>query len=408
MLNTEKVRKDFPILKRKVNGKPLVYLDNAATSQKPKVVIEALVDYYNNHNANIHRAIHTLGEEATEKYEKVRTKVKELLNAKSPQEIIFTRNTTESINLVAYSWGSANINAGDEILLTEMEHHSNLVPWQLLAKEKRAKLRFIPINGQGLLDLRNIKGFINEKTKLVALTHVSNVLGTINPVEAIVKLAHKRGAPVLVDGAQSVPHLKVDVQRLDCDFLAFSSHKMLGPTGVGVLYAKKEHLSAMPPFLGGGEMIRSVEYENATWNELPYKFEAGTPNIADVIAFGAAIDYLLNVGLEATSQYEQFLARSALSKLSVVKNLTIYGPKNVEQRSGLISFNVEGIHAHDLATVLDSEGIAIRSGHHCSMPLHKKLGIVASARASFYLYNTEEEIDKLVKGIKKAKKIFSV
>lgn len=408
MFDVQKIRKDFPILERAVNGKPLVYLDNAATSQKPKAVIGALSDYYQNYNANIHRAIHTLGEMATEKYERVRTKVKELLNAKSPQEIVFTGNTTASINLVAYSWGRANINEGAEILLTEMEHHSNLVPWQLLAKEKRAKLRFIPVDGQGLLDLRNIKGFINDKTKLVALTHASNFLGTINPVEAIIKLAHKRGALVLVDGAQSVPHLKVDVQRLDCDFLAFSSHKMLGPTGVGVLYAKRGHLSAMPPFLGGGEMIRSVEYENATWNELPYKFEAGTPNIADVIAFGAAIDYLLNVGLGAISKYEHFLVRSALRKLSAVKNLTIYGPENVEQRGGLLSFNVEGIHAHDLATVLDSEGIAIRSGHHCTMPLHKKLGIVASARASFYLYNTEEEIDRLVEGIEKAKKIFSV
>ena len=408
MFNIDKIRSEFPILKRKVHGKPLIYFDSAATSLKPQVVIDTLVDYYQNYSANIHRAIHTLGKEATVRYEEVRTKVKELIKARSVQEIIFTRNTTESINLVALCWGRENIDEGDEILVTEMAHHSNLVPWQILTKEKRAKLKFIPVDSAGLLKLRNLKGFITSKTKLVALAQVSNVLGTVNPVAEIIKTAHKRGVPVFIDGAQSVPHFPVNVQKMGCDFFAFSAHKMLGPTGVGVLYGKKGILDKMPPFMSGGDMIKSVEKMSATWNELPYKFEAGTPNIADVIAFGSAITYLNNIGLENIREHEKKLIHYALETLSRIEGLTIYGPASAELRGGVISFNVDGIHPSDLATVLDEEGIAIRSGYHCAMPLHTKLGISASVRISFYLYNTEGEIDRLVEGINRAKKIFAV
>ena len=401
------VRHDFPILHQEVHGHPLVYLDNAASSQKPLRVIEAIDDYYRRYNANVHRGIHKLSEEATTAYEEARKKVARFINARSPKEVIFTRNTTESINLVAYSWGRANIREGDEILLTEMEHHSNLVPWQLLAQEKGARLRFVPITDDGLLDLDALDGLLTERTKLVSVVHMSNVLGTINPVAEIVRRAHEVGALVLLDGAQSVPHLRVDVQALDCDFLAFSGHKMCGPTGIGVLYGKRELLEAMPPFLGGGDMIREVHLERSTWNSLPWKFEAGTPSIAQGIGLGYAVDYLTEIGMEAIHAHEREVTAYALSRLSEIPGITLYGPP-VKLRGGVVSFNLEGVHPHDIATILDSEGVAIRAGHHCAQPLMRRLGVVATARASFYLYNTCEEVDVLVRAVEKAKQIFGV
>jgi len=399
------VRRDFPILHQEVNGHPLVYLDNAASSQKPLRVIEAIDAYYRRYNANVHRGIHKLSEEATTAYEDARRKVARFINARTPKEVIFTRNTTESINLVAYSWGRANIREGDEILLTQMEHHSNLVPWQLLAQEKGARLRFIPVTDDGLLDLDAMDELITERTRLVSVVHMSNVLGTINPVEEIIHRAHEAGALVLLDGAQSVPHLKVDVQALDCDFLAFSGHKMCGPTGIGVLYGKRELLEAMPPFLGGGDMIREVYLERSTWNSLPWKFEAGTPSIAQGIGLGYAVDYLTEIGMDAIHAHEQEVAAYALSRLSEIPGITIYGPP-VKLRGGVVSFNLEGVHPHDMATILDAEGVAIRAGHHCAQPLMRRLGVVATARASFYLYNTCEEVDALVRAVEKARQVF--
>lgn len=401
-----KIRNDFPILSRMVHGKPLVYLDNAATSQKPKSVIEALVEYYCKSNANVHRGIHTLAEEATEGYENSRKKVANFIGAKSTSSVIFTRNTTEAINLVAYAWGRNYVSKGDEILLTEMEHHSNLIPWQLLAKEKEARLRFIPIDENGYLNLDELDSLISEKTKIVSVTQMSNVLGTINPVKELAKVAHSQGARLLVDGAQSVPHLPLSAEDLDCDFLAFSSHKMLGPTGVGVLYGKESILDEMAPFLGGGEMIREVHYDRATWNELPWKFEAGTPNIADVIAFGAAIDYLSNLGMTNVRTHEVGLTRYALEVLQDLGDIKIYGPLKAEDRGGVVAFNFADIHPHDLGTVLDHEGVAIRAGHHCAQPLMRRLGAVATARASFYIYNIPEEIETLSEALKKARKFF--
>jgi cysteine desulfurase / selenocysteine lyase len=408
MLNVERIRKDFPILARKVHGKPLVYLDNAATSQKPRAVVEALVNYYTRSNANIHRGIHTLSEEATAQYEKVREETAHFIGNPKSSTVIFTRNTTESINLVAHAWGRKHIGPGDEILLTEMEHHANLVPWQQLAKEKAAVLKFIPVTPEGQLAMTQLPELLNEKTKLVALTQMSNVLGTINPIKEIVHQAHAREIPVLVDAAQGVPHLAVNVLDLNCDFLVFSAHKMLGPTGVGVLYGKEALLEEMDPFLTGGDMIRDVWLERSIWNDLPWKFEAGTPNIADVIAFGAAIEYLRRTGMEAIHQHEQTLTQYCLQQLSRVEGITLYGPRDVRERGGVISFDVKGVHPHDLGQILDESGVAIRAGHHCCKPLLRKMGVTATARASFYLYNTQQEADALIHAIQKAKEIFSV
>ncbi len=408
MFDARKLRDDFPILRRQIHGKPLVYLDSTATSQKPQVVIDALTDYYSRSNANVHRGIHTLSEEATALYEGARAAVARFIGAPNPHTIIFTRNTTESINAVRHAWGNRHIKAGDEIVLTEMEHHSNLVPWQMLAKEKGAVLRFIPVTENGELALDELPKLLNEKTKLISLTHMSNVLGTINPVKAVIQEAHSRGIPVLVDGAQSVPHLPINVMDLNCDFLAFSAHKMLGPTGIGILYAKEALLEEMDPFLGGGDMIRDVWLDHSIWNDLPWKFEAGTPNIADAIAFGKAIEYLEKLGMPAIQQHEQTLTRYALSKLQAIDGLIIHGPKEAEKRGGVVSFEIPGLHPHDLGQLLDEQGIAIRAGHHCCKPLLRKMSLIATARASFYIYNIEEEVDALVDALRKAKEVFSV
>ncbi len=405
MRNFEEVRKDFPILSQKINGKPLVYLDNAATSQKPAAVIEAISTYYREYNSNIHRGVHTLAEKATQVYEGAREKVARFVGAQ-PSEIVFTRGTTESINLVAYSWGDQFLKAGDTILLTIMEHHSNLVPWQLLAARKKLNLEFIQVTEDGLLENPE-ETILRVKPKLLAFVHVSNVLGTINDVKKLVKLGHQVGATVLVDGAQAVPHLPVDVQSLGVDFYAFSGHKMLGPTGVGVLWGREELLNKMPPFQGGGEMIKEVYLRESKFKDPPHKFEAGTPSIAGVVGLGVAVDYLTQVGMAKVRDYEEDLTAYALEKLENLEGLTIYGPRSPAQRGGVVSFNVAGLHPHDLATILDEEGIAIRSGNQCAMPLHNRLGIVASARASFSLYNTKEEVDLLVGAINKAKEILA-
>lgn len=408
MLNVEKIRQDFPILSRQIRGKPLVYLDNAATTQKPRSVIERLKWFYETTNANIHRGIHTLSEEATDLYESVREKAAVFINAPDhdPAQIIFTRNATEAINLIARAWGGDNLKAGDEILLTVMEHHSNLIPWYLIAKEKGAKTVFIDIDDEGHLRMEEFRKKLGPRTKIVAVTQVSNVLGTINPVKEIARLAHENGALILVDAAQSVPHMKVDVEDLDVDFLAFSAHKMLGPTGVGVLYARRSILEAMPPFLGGGEMINKVVLGEATWKELPWKYEAGTPNIADVIAFGAAIEYLESVGMDAIRQHEKELVSYGLRVLSKVEDIVIYGSRNSDERAGVLSFNLGNLHPHDVSQVLDRWGIAIRAGHHCAQPLMRRLDVPATARASLYLYNRPEELDTLVEALKEAEKFF--
>ncbi len=408
MINTHKLRQDFPILSRQIHGQPLVYLDNAATTQKPRQVIEALKRYYETTNANIHRGVHTLSEEATDQYEAVREKVARFINApdQDPAQILFTRNATEAINLVARAWGGANLKQGDEILLTVMEHHSNLIPWYLIAKEKGAKTVFVDIDDNGFLKMDEFKEKLNGRTKIVAVTQASNVLGTINSIAEIGKLARAAGAIFVVDGAQSVPHLPVDVQEIGADFLAFSAHKMLGPTGVGVLYGRKELLEAMPPFLGGGEMISKVTLGEAEWNDVPWRYEAGTPNIADVIAFGAAIDYLQSIGMEAIQKHEQELVNYALRALSTLEEIIIYGLAKPEQRTGVVSFNLGAIHPHDVSQILDSRGVAIRAGHHCAQPLMRRLDVTATARASFYLYNTSQEIDLLVEALKEAGKFF--
>ena len=405
-IDAQRIRADFPILSREVHGRPLIYFDNAATTQKPRAVIDALTYYYEHYNANIHRGIHTLAEEATARYEETRQKVADFIGAPGPECIVFTRNTTESINLVANAWGRKNLQPGDEIVLSVMEHHSNLVPWQILAQATGAQLRHIDIDDQGRLVWEDVERLIGEKTKLVAITQMSNVLGTINPVRKIADIAHRQGALLLVDAAQSVPHMPVDVQELDCDFLAFSAHKMLGPTGVGILYARHELLEAMDPFLGGGEMIKRVRLDESTWNDVPWKFEAGTPNIGDVCAFGAAIDYLQELGMEQVRAHEVALVREAMGRLSEVPGVTIYGPESAEERGGVVAFNVEEIHPHDLGTVLDQHGVAIRAGHHCAQPLMARLDCVATARASFYLYNTVDELDALVEGIQAAARLF--
>ena len=400
------VRQDFPILDVQVHGKPLVYLDSAATSQKPQAVIDSLVHYYTRYNANVHRGIYTLSEQATAAYENARAKVAAFINAPSPECIVFVRNTTEAINLVRYAWGADNVRADDEVLISEMEHHSNLVPWQLLAREKNAELRFLRVNNEGRLMLDGLDVLITEKTRLIAVTHVSNVLGTINPVKGIIKKAHKYGALVLLDAAQSVPHMPVDVQELDCDFLAFSGHKMMGPTGVGVLYAKPHLLEAMRPFMGGGSMIRKVMLTESTWADVPQKFEAGTPNIADVIALGAAVDYLDNLGMANVREHEIEITQYALDMLREVPGIKLFGPWELQSRAGVVSFVLEGVHPHDIAQILDSEAVAVRAGHHCCQPLMRRFNVPATARASFYAYTTEQEVDALVEGIHKAQRVF--
>ncbi len=404
MYEAAKIRRDFPILSREVNGGKLVYLDNAATSQKPRQVIEALTDYYERHNANIHRGVHRLAEEATAAYEGAREKVAAFLGAPETTGLVFTRGTTEAINLVAHAWGRKELREGDEIVLTEAEHHSNLVPWQLAAQATGAKLRFIPIREDGTLDMEEAERLVGPKIKLVGCIHASNVLATVNPVEKLAELAHANGARMLVDGAQSAPHLPVNVEELGCDFFACSGHKMLGPTGVGVLWSKPELLEEMDPFLGGGEMIREVHLDHSTWNDLPYKFEAGTMNIAQAVGLGAAVDYLDALGMDNVREHERKLGEYAYRRLSELGDITIYGP--AEDRTGIVSFSLPDVHPHDLSQLLDEEGIAIRSGHHCTQPLMRRLGTVATARASFYLYNTEEEVDTLVEALVKAREFF--
>ncbi|TMD59995.1 MAG: cysteine desulfurase [Chloroflexi bacterium] len=405
---TEEIRKDFPILTRKVHGKPLVYLDSTASSQKPRAVIDAMNVYYETYHANVHRGVYEISEQATAAMEKARVKVAHFINARHSRQIIFTRNTTESINLVAISWGGANIAKGDLIVLTEMEHHSNLVPWQLLAQRTGARLEFVPVTDDGLLRLDIYEELLRQQPKLVAFTHMSNVLGTINPAQEMIAQAHAVGATVLLDAAQSVPHLPVDVQALDIDFLCFSSHKMLGPTGIGVLYGKRDLLEAMPPFMGGGDMIRTVGLRQSSWNDLPWKFEAGTPAIAEAIGFGAAVDYLKALGMENVLRHEQELTHYAMEQLQAVPGLTIYGPE-ASRRGGVISFTLGDIHPHDLASILDQQvGVAVRAGHHCAQPLMVRFGLSATARASFYVYTIKEEIDILAQGLQQAIQIFSL
>ena len=409
-INIETIRRDFPILQRKVhNNKPLVYFDNAATTQKPLQVIDSIHNYYLNYNSNIHRAVHQLAEEATAAYELTRDKVAKFINVKNREELIFVRGTTEAINLIAYSWGRQNVQKDDIVVTTEYEHHSNIVPWQLLTKEKEAKLEYIGVDDNGELILDQLGDYLNTgRVKLVTFSHMSNVLGTITNAEEIIKQCHKKGVKVLVDAAQSVPHMKVDVQKLDCDFFAFSAHKMLGPTGVGVLWARKEILENMQPFNGGGDMIREVHKYETTWNDLPYKFEAGTPNIADVIGFSAALDYLEKIGMDKVREHEIELTKYALDKISAIKGITLYGTPDMKKRGGVISFNLGDIHPHDLATILDEDGIAIRSGHHCAQVLMERLDVSATSRASFYIYNTKEEVDVFISSLNRARELFRI
>ncbi len=405
-LDTARIREDFPILQREVHpGVRLVYLDSTATAQKPSSVLEAMDHFYRHSNANIHRGVHTLAEEATADYEDARQTVANFISAKNARQLIYTRNTTESINLVAQTWGRANLKEGDLVILTEMEHHSNLVPWQMLATERNLRLEFIPVTSDGLLDLDVYQKLLHLQPRMVAFTHMSNVLGTINPAKTIIQMAHKVGALTLVDGAQSVPHFKVDVTDLDADFLAFSAHKMVGPTGIGILYGREELLQAMPPYMGGGDMIRKVFLRSFVPNELPHKFEAGTPAIAEAIGFRAAVNYLTRIGMNAIAEHEHRLTAYAIERLEEIPGIHVYGPDAVH-KGGVVSFTTDGVHPHDVAQVLDSDGIAIRAGHHCAMPLHEKLKIPASSRASFYLYNTQAEVDALVIGLYKVIKLF--
>ncbi|GAB4072825.1 cysteine desulfurase SufS [Barrientosiimonas marina] len=401
-MDVKAVRDEFPILHQDVNGYPLVYLDSSATSQKPRQVIDAVDAYYRENNANVHRGVHTLSMRATDQYEGAREKVRQFINASSTAEVIFTRGTTTSLNTIAYSYAWPNLQAGDEIVITEMEHHSNLIPWQQAAKATGAALKYIPMQSDGTLTLEDVRETVTEHTKIVAISHVSNVLGTINPVKEMAHIAHQNGAIIVVDGAQGAPHMNVDVQDLDCDFYTFSGHKMLGPTGIGVLYGKQALLENMEPVEFGGEMIDVVDFYDSTWKELPWKFEGGTPVIAGAIGLGAAIDFLNNVGMNAIMEHEQNLVNYALKKLRTIDDISIYGP---EERTALVTFNLN-VHPHDLATVLDAEGIAVRAGHHCAQPLMKWLNSPATARASFYLYNTEEEVDRLVEGLLHTKEFF--
>lgn len=408
VVNSYELRNDFPIFRKKINGKELVYLDNASTTQKPNSVIDSITDFYTNYNSNIHRAVYQLAEEATALYEQSREKIANFINVR-PEEIIFTRNTTESINLIAHSWARTNLKKDDCIAITELEHHSNIVPWQILSQEIGTRMEYVGVDDNGFLDLKYLIDLISsKKVKLLSLSHMSNVLGTIVPIERIIKIAHENNIPVLVDGAQSVPHMPVNVKNMDCDFLVFSAHKMLGPTGVGVLYAKKEFLEKMRPFMGGGDMIKEVFKFHTNYNEVPYKFEAGTPNIADVVGFGAAIDYLEKIGMENIRNHEIDLTEYALESILSMKYVTVYGPRDPNYRGGVISFNIADIHPHDLATIMNDYGIAIRSGHHCAQVLMQRLDVPATSRASFYIYNTKEEIDMFVNAIKEAGRIFKI
>jgi cysteine desulfurase/selenocysteine lyase len=402
----QEIRGQFPTLEREIEGNSLVYLDNGASSQKPYKVLDALDGFYRNYNANVHRGAHTMSQEATAAYENARLRVARFINAPSDKQVIFTDGTTKGINLVAYAWGRANLGLGDEVLITEMEHHSNIVPWQILRDELGFTLRYIPITNEGLLDLSELDTLLNERTKMFSFIHMSNVLGTVNPAAELIEAAHAVGAKVLLDGAQSVPHMHVDVQELDVDFLVFSGHKMCGPTGIGALYGKLELLEAMPPFMGGGDMIRDVKMSGSTWADLPYKFEAGTPAIAQAIGLGAAVDFLAETGMDWIHAHEQALVQYGYEQLSQVEGLHILGP-GPEERGGLIAFVIDDIHAHDLAAILDHDGVAVRAGHHCAQPIHDHYGIAASARASFYLYNTFEEIDRLKASLEKAIRIFA-
>ena len=403
--DAEKIRRNFPILARDVRGKKLVYLDNAATSQKPQAVIDAIVRYYEEENANIHRGVHFLSELATSKHEQARRLVKQFINAADERELIFVRGATEAINLVAHTYGRANVKADDEVLITAMEHHSNIVPWQILCDEKGAKLRVAPINDDGELVLGELHKMLTPRVKILALAHVSNALGTINPIKQIIDCAHSKSIPVLIDGAQAVPHMKVDVQALGCDFYAFSSHKMFGPMGIGVLYGKSALLEAMPPYQGGGDMISSVTFEKTLYNKLPFKFEAGTPDVAGAIGLGVAIEYLNDIGMENIARHEHELLIYATQKVSAIPGVTLVG--TAKEKAGVLSFVMDNIHPHDIGTILDQEGIAIRTGHHCAQPVMERFGIPATARASFALYNTKEEIDALAAGIAKVKEVFS-
>ena len=407
MFDFKTIIKDFPILNRKINEKKLIYFDNAATSQKPKVVIDALSNFYSNTNANIHRGVHTLSMESTYLYDEAKDKIAEFINAPNSNSIIFTRGTTESLNLIADSWGQSNLKEPDNIVITELEHHSNIVPWQELIKKTKSKLKYIPINGDGTLNLSNINTIITKNTKLVSMTHVSNGIGTINNIKEIIKIAKSVGAITIIDAAQSAPHMPLDVADLDCDFLTFSGHKMLAPTGIGVLYGKKEILKAMPPYQKGGDMILEVTFDKSTWNEIPFKFEAGTPNIAGAIGLSAAAKYLMEIGMQNIREHEIEITKYAYNNLMNINGIEILGPENIDIRAGLISFNIPDIHPHDLGTFLDSKGIAIRTGHHCAMPLIKKLGSHSSARASFYIYNTNQEIDKFTTEINNSIKYFN-
>lgn len=405
-LDSVRLRQDFPIFERQVKpGMPLVYLDSTATTQKPLTVLQAMEEYYRRFNANVHRGVHTLAEEATALYEAARQKVAAFIHASDAHQVIFTRNASEAINLVAYAWGRASLKAGDLIVLTEMEHHSNLVPWQMLSAALGVDLEFVPVSEDGLLDLDAYRALLDRRPRLVAFTHMSNVLGTINPAAEMIRLAHAAGALTLVDAAQSVPHLPVDVQAVDVDFLAFSAHKMLGPTGIGALYGKRALLEAMPPFLGGGDMIKTVHLREFTPADLPHKFEAGTPAIAEAVGFGAAVDYLDALGMQAVADHEQEIIAYALERLEEVRDVKVFGPP-ASQRGGVASFTLEGVHPHDVAQILDTFGIAVRAGHHCAQPLHEKFGIPATTRASFYLYSLKEEVDALVEGLYRVKKIF--
>ena len=407
MFDFKTIIKDFPILNRRINEKKLIYFDNAATSQKPKVVIDALSNFYSNTNANIHRGVHTLSMESTYLYDEAKEKIAEFINAPNSNSIIFTRGTTESINLIADSWGQSNLKESDNIVITELEHHSNIVPWQELIKKTKSKLKYIPINSDGTLNLTNINNIITKNTKIVSITHVSNGIGTINNIKEIINIAKSNGATTIIDAAQSAPHMPLDVTDLDCDFLTFSGHKMLAPTGIGVLYGKKELLESMPPYQKGGDMILEVTYDKSTWNEIPFKFEAGTPNIAGAIGLSAATKYLMEIGMQNIREHEIEITKYAYNNLMNIDGIEILGPENIDIRAGLISFNIPDIHPHDLGTFLDSKGIAIRTGHHCAMPLIKKLGSHSSARASFYIYNTNKEIDKFTEEINNSIKYFN-
>ena len=406
MINADKIRQQFPILFQEVNDEPLVYLDNAATTQKPKAVLDKLTYYYEHDNANVHRGVHTLAERATKEYEEAREKVRAFINAKETAETLFTRGTTTSLNWVAKSYGDLAVKAGDEIVISYMEHHSNIIPWQQLAERKGATLKYIEITADGFLDMESAKKQITDKTKIVSIAHVSNVLGVINPIAELAKLAHSHGAVLVVDGAQAVPHMPVDVQAIDADFYAFSGHKMCGPTGIGVLYGKRELLDQMEPVEFGGEMIDFVNLHDSTWKELPWKFEAGTPNIAGAIALGAAIDFLTEIGLEEIHQHEAELVAYVLPKLLAIEGLTVYGPQDPAHHTGVLAFNLAGLHLHDTATALDMEGVAVRAGHHCAQPLLKYLDVPATARASFYLYNTKEDANRLIEAILATKEFF--